>query len=304
MPEIPGTRCGKTGYVALIGRPNTGKSTLLNTLLKRHLAAVSPKPQTTRRHLLGIYTDADAQMLFLDAPGIHKPRLAHDEALDEAMNRSINRVMEDADIILCLVDPTRAPGEEDALAVDRVAAAGKKAVIAVNKIDIASPEQIEKSLAFYSGRLAEAPTIRIAAVSPERTAPLLSLLKSLLPSGPFMYDENEITDVYERDIAAEFIREALLELLRQEVPHCIAVTVDKWTDKGKSISIGATLHIEREAHKAIVIGRGGTMIRNIRLAAVRKISEFTQSHVDLSLFVKLSEDWRSNKRFLSENGLE
>lgn len=293
-------RFGKTGYVALLGRPNTGKSTLLNTLLKRHLAAVSSKPQTTRKHLLGIYTDDDAQILFLDAPGIHKGKIA----IDDAMDRSISRVLSDADVIVCMVDPTREPGEEDSLAAERAVAAKKTTVIVINKIDVAVPEQIEKSLSFYKQALPNASVMEIAAIDEAKSLPLLDRLKELLPKGPFLYDEDELTDVYERDIAAEFIREVLLEQLKQEVPHCVAVVVDKWVDKGNKISIGATLHIEREGHRAIILGHGGERIKAIRVAAALRIAEFVQTRVDLSLFVKVSPDWRNNKRFLSEAGLE
>ena len=293
-------RYGKTGYVALLGRPNTGKSTLLNTVLKRHLAAVSPKPQTTRKHLLGIFTDHNSQILFLDAPGIHKCKIA----IDDAMDRSITRVLEDADIILCLVDPTREPGEEDLLAAQRAAAAKKPCIIAINKVDVANEEGIAKSLAFYRQYLPEATTIQIAAVDEKKVQPLLALLKKNLPSGPFLYDEDDLTDVYERDIAAELIRETLLEKLRQEVPHGIAVVIDKWVDKGNKISISATLHIEREGHKAIIIGHGGEMIKSIRVTAAKRIGEFVQANIVLSLFVKVTPDWRSNKRFLAEVGLE
>ena len=292
-------RYGKTGYVALLGRPNTGKSTLLNTILHRHLAAVSSKPQTTRKHLLGIFTDQHAQILFLDAPGIHKGRIA----IDDAMDRSINRVLDDADIIVCLVDPTRQPGEEDLLAAQRAASVAKKCIIVINKIDVATEEGIAKSLEFYRQYLPEAPVLKIAAIDENRVKPLMALLKKELPQGPFLYDEDDLTDVYERDIAAELIRETLLEKLRQEVPHGIAVVVDKWQEKDGKVSISATLHIEREAHKAIIIGRGGEMIKSIRISAAKRIGEFIQARVVLSLFVKVTPDWRNNLRFLNEVGL-
>ena len=293
-------RFGRTGYVALLGRPNTGKSTLLNTLLERHLAAVSAKPQTTRKHLLGIFTDKDAQILFLDAPGIHKGKIA----IDEAMNRSIERVMSDADIVLCLADPTRKPGEEDKLAVTRAQQSGKMTIIALNKMDIASPEQVSECRDFYHNALPDAPIVEIAAIDQARSLPLLAILKENLPQGPFLYDEDEITDVYERDIAAEFIREVLLEKLNQEVPHCVAVAIDKWEEKQNKISIGAVLYVEREGHRGIILGHKGERIKEIRIAAAKRIAEFVQTRVDLSLFIKVKPDWRENKRFLSECGLE
>ena len=293
-------RYGRTGYVALLGRPNTGKSTLLNTLLDRHIAAVSSKPQTTRKHLLGIFTDKDAQILFLDAPGIHKGKIA----IDDAMDRSIERVLTDADIVLCMADPTRKPGAEDQLATERAAKTNKKVIVAINKTDIATPEQVAECKAFYQTSLPDAPMLEIAAIDKEKSLPLLKYLKENLPQGPFLYDEDEITDVYERDIAAEFIREVLLEQLNQEVPHCVAVAIDKWVEKPSKISIGAILYVEREGHRGIILGHGGQRIKGIRLAAAKRIAEFVQTHVDLSLFIKVKEDWRENKRFLAECGLE
>ena len=293
-------RYGRTGYVALLGRPNTGKSTLLNTLLERHIAAVSAKPQTTRKHLLGIFTDKDAQILFLDAPGIHQGKIA----IDEAMDRSIERVLTDADIVLCLAAPTRKPGAEDQLAVDRAKKSAKKVIIAINKMDIATKEQVSECKDFYHAALPEAPILEIAAIDHEKSLPLLALLKENLPQGPFLYDEDEITDVYERDIAAEFIREVLLEKLNQEVPHCVAVSIDKWVEKPSKISIGAVLYVEREGHRGIIIGHGGQRIKEIRVAAAKRIADFVQTHVDLSIFIKVKEDWRENKRFLAECGLE
>lgn len=300
MTEEQNLRFGKTGYVALLGRPNTGKSTLINTLLKQHIAAVSSKPQTTRKHLLGIYTDQDSQILFLDAPGIHRCKIA----IDDSMDRSINRVLEDADIILLMADPTREPGDEDTLAAERAAAAKKKTIIAINKIDVADKDGIKKCSEFYHGYLPNAQIIEIAAIDEEKTKPLMATLKKNLPQGPFLYDEDEITDVYERDIAAEFIRETLLEQLKQEVPHCVAVVIDKWEDKTKRVSISATLHIEREGHRGIIIGKGGERIKAIREAAQKRIADFLQTFVTLSLFVKVTPDWRNNKNFLTDVGLE
>jgi len=301
LKEVPAEpKEGATGYVALIGRPNTGKSTFLNTVLHRHLAAVSSKPQTTRKHLLGILTDDDSQILFLDTPGIHQAKLA----LDASMDRSILRVLEDSDVVMCLADPTRKPGEEDVLAAERAKAARKPTIVVLNKCDLAAPEQIAEMTESYRVHFPKAPFFRMTALEEDSCSPVVSYLKTLLPRGPFLYAEDEITDVYEREIAQEFIRETLLEQLRQEVPHCIAVQVDRWQEKESRISIGATLYIERAGHKAIVIGRGGERIRRIRQVSAGKIREFCGKHVELSLFVKLREDWRDNKSFLNEIGLK
>lgn len=290
------TTFGKTGYVALLGRPNTGKSTLLNTLLNRHLAAVSNKPQTTRKFLLGILTDDDSQVLFLDAPGIHAAKLAIDEAMDE----SIRRVMEDADVVVCMIDPTRPPGAEDLMAATAAANAKKPTILAVNKVDQANQEQIAENLRFYQERVPDAPAVQIVALERERSLELLRRIKALLPEGPFMYDADELTDVYERDIAAEMIREVLLTELKQEVPHCVAVTIDTWKELQSKILVEATLNIERESHKGIILGQGGKMIKHIRQLSVQKISEFCGTRIDLRLFVKVVPDWRKRKQFLKD----
>lgn len=294
--DIRKPRSGITGYVALLGRPNTGKSTLVNTVLNRHLAAVSSKPQTTRKYLLAIYTDAEAQILFLDAPGVHVGKIA----IDEAMDYSVSRVLEDADLLVCMVDPSREPGEEDNLTAQRARDNGKPTIIAINKVDLATPEQIAASLSFYREYLPDAPCVQLVATDPARTKALMAMIKSLLPQGAFLYEADELTDVYERDIAAELIREALLEELKQEVPHCIAVTVDSWKTREQRLLVGATLHIERENHKGIIIGQGGRMIKHLRHRAAAKIAEFCDTRVDLSLFVKVVPDWRRRKQFLKE----
>jgi GTP-binding protein Era len=289
-------RSGKTGYVALLGRPNTGKSTFLNTVLDRHLAAVSSKPQTTRKYLLGIYTDDDSQILFLDAPGVHCAKIA----IDEAMNKSIERVLDDADLLVCMLDPTREPGEEDAMTARRAQACGKPLVLAVNKVDIATEEAISRHVAFYHQYLPDAPVVQLVALQQDRIKELMDWLKANLPHGVFLYDPDELTDVYERDIAAEMIREVLLTELKQEVPHCIAVTVDTWKEQGNRIQVGATLYIERENHKGIIIGQGGRMIKRIRLESERKIGGFCGCRVNLQLFVKVAPDWRQRKQFLKD----
>jgi len=296
LEKLTPPRSGKTGYVALLGRPNTGKSTFLNTVLDRHLAAVSNKPQTTRKYLLGIYTDDDSQILFLDAPGVHCAKIA----IDEAMDKSIERVLEDADVLVCMLDPTREPGEEDGLTAQRARKCRKPLVLAVNKVDIASEEQIERQLAFYRQYVPDAPVERLVALDREKLGGLMNRIKSLLPQGVFLYEPDELTDVYERDIAAEMIREVLLNELKQEVPHCIAVTVDSWKETDKKIRVEATLYIERENHKGIIIGQGGRMIKKIRTESTKKISEFCGCRIDLQLFVKVAPDWRQRKQFLKD----
>ncbi|HPY89267.1 MAG TPA: GTPase Era [Lentisphaeria bacterium] len=289
-------RFGRTGYVALLGRPNTGKSTLLNTVLGQRLAAVSSKPQTTRKRLLGIHTDKDAQIIFLDAPGVHVGKLE----LDKAMDKAIARALEDADLLVVMLDPTREPGAEDELTAGLAAGCGKPAILAVNKTDVASAADIARSLAFYRQRLPDAPFLEIVALDRVRSEALLEQVKAMLPEGPFLYGDDDITNTSERDIAAELIREALLEELRQEVPHSVAVAVDSWKKKGNRLRLDATLYIERENHKAIIIGRGGQKIARIRESAEQRLQAFTGAPITLCLFVKVAPDWRQKKKLLQE----
>ena len=295
--EVPEN--GKTGFVALLGRPNTGKSTLLNTLLGCHLAAVSNKPQTTRKRMLGIYNDADSQILFLDAPGVHCAKIA----IDEAMAQSVDRVLEDADLVICLLDPTREPGEEDHMAAELAGLCGKPTLLVLNKTDLATPVQQEASLAFYREILPGAESISLIATDSGSAGHLLQRIKELLPEGLFLFDRENLTDAYERDVAAELIREVLLEELQQEIPHSIAVVINFWKVAGDRIRIDATLTLEREAHKGIVIGQEGRMIKKIKRRSMQKISEFCGQKVELDLFLKILPNWRKQKNFLKEINL-
>lgn len=287
---------GKTGFVALLGRPNTGKSTLLNTLLGCHLAAVSTKPQTTRKRLLGIYNDAASQILFLDAPGVHGVKIA----IDEAMSQAVERVLEDADLVACLIDPTREPGDEDSMVAALAGQCGKPVLLLLNKMDLATPEQQQLSLLFYRQRLPSAECLFLAATEAESVGKLLQRLKELLPEGVFLFDRENITDVYERDVACELIREVLLEELQQEIPHSIAVVIQSWKVADHRIRIDAVLNLEREAHKGIIIGQEGRMIKKIKRLATKKIAEFCNQKIDLSLFLKVVPNWRKQKQFLKE----
>lgn len=286
---------GRTGAVGLLGRPNTGKSTFVNTVLQCHLVPVSAKPQTTRRNCLGIHTTPAAQILFLDAPGVH---LGND-ALDEAMDQAVNETLKDADVILVLCDPTRPPGEEDAMVGKRAAGAGKGVFLGLNKTDTATPAQIEAMEAFYRRFLPDAPAWRISALQRETIEPLLDAIVQTLPEGPFLFPPDDLTNATERDLAVELIREALLEELREEIPHAIAVTIEDWQDRPDGGStVEATLHVERENHKRIIIGSKGSMIKRLRREAAQRLETLCERPVALRLWVKVSPKWRKNKHAL------
>ncbi|NLF18514.1 MAG: GTPase Era [Lentisphaerae bacterium] len=287
---------GRVGYVGLLGRPNAGKSTLLNTILGQHLAAVSAQPQTTRRRFLGVYSAPGLQALFLDAPGVHRP--AHE--LGQCMESAIDRVLAESDLILCLADPTRPPGAEDLLVAERAARAACPVFLVLNKVDRAGAADQARQEAFYRERLPQAPVFRLCALDRPSLEPLLAALREALPAGPFLHDPEAVTDAYTRDIGAELIREACLEQLRQEVPHAIAVTVDEWLDSGSPVRVQATLHVERDSQKRIVVGRGGAMIKAIRTAAEQKLAGLCDGPAALRLWVKVSPDWRQRRSLLRD----
>lgn len=294
--KIPEIEHGKTGFVALLGRPNTGKSTLLNNLLQYHLAAVSSKPQTTQKKMLAIYNDEESQIIFLDTPGIHEARLALNEAMMNAAEKSI----EEAELLLCMIDPTREPGEEDKLSAELCAKSKKETLLLLNKSDISTKKQRKESLNFFREFLPEAKAIEITAIDAEDAKKLLKKIKKYLPNGPFLFDREELSDSSEREIAAELIREVLLEELKQEIPHSLAVRVESWQEEEKRIKIDAQIILEREAHKGIIIGARGTMIKKITRNAEIKLAELCQKRIKLKVFLKIIPNWRKNKEFLKE----
>jgi len=289
---------GRVGFVVLLGRPNTGKSTLLNTVLNYHLAPVSAKPQTTRRRLLGIYSTRDRQFLFLDTPGIH----AGAHAIDEAMLSAIHRAVRDADVVLCLADPLRRFGDEDGLAAQVARESGKPVVVAINKSDLADTETLAKARAAWAEALPGVPQFVVCALEKRTVEPVLDAVAERLTEGPFLYGTDEITDAFERQIGIELIRETLMEQLRDEVPHSTAVEIESWSESETERRIGAVLHVERATQKAILIGAGGHQIRELRNAAQRKLETLCGVPVHLQLHVKVSENWREKQSLLREFG--
>jgi GTP-binding protein Era len=289
---------GRVGYVAILGRPNTGKSTLLNQLLQAHLAPVSEKPQTTRRRLLGVYSAAGMQILFLDTPGLHDA----DSLLDAAMRGAIRRALADADVILCMADPTRAFGREDAGVAEAAGQRGRPVVVLLNKSDLASAAQQAAAAEEWKRALPQACILAGSALRPASLGPLLAALGERLPEGPFLYPADTLTDAFERQLGVDLIREAVLEILRDEVPHATAVEIEEWGEKGEQRQIRAVLHVERSAQKPIVLGAGGSRIREIRIAAQAKLAEMCGVPVRLQLWVKVSPDWRRNPTKLREFG--
>ncbi len=292
-----------SGFVALAGRPNVGKSTLMNALLGQKVAAVSPRPQTTRKRQLGILTTERGQIIFVDAPGIHKPH----HKLGEAMNYEALSTWEDVDLILFMVDGSYPPHPEDRMVADfiRKSAADLPAIIAFNKVDLAPKDRLEAYKALYQELLPEAPLIPISALTGEGLDDLLDAIYERLPVSPPYYDEETITDLTEREIAADLIREAALLHLRDEVPHAMAVRIDEYKERGTGGAyIAATLFVERDSQKGIVIGKGGSMLKKIGTTARQQIEAMTGRKVYLDLRVKVNKNWRNNTSVLRRFGFK
>lgn len=295
----------RSGFVAVIGRPNVGKSTLLNRLLGQKIAITSPKPQTTRDQLLGILTEDEAQMLFLDTPGIHKPQ----HQLGEHMVKVATETIDDVDVVLWLVDINTPPTEEDqviAKLLVKLARRGKQKlaplVLGLNKLDI--PEAaalIEKRTEEYAALIGDIQieTMAFSGLTGLGIKELLEELRELLPVGPRYYPADQVTDLQTRFIVAELIREQALHLLAQELPHSLAVMVDEFTERDENMTyISAVLYVERETQKPIVLGQGGKMIKRIGQRARPGIEELVGTKVYLELWVKVWEKWRKKEGML------
>lgn len=290
---VESTPVFRAGYVAVVGRPNVGKSTLINGLLGQKIAAVSPRPQTTRRRQLGILSLGQAQVVFVDTPGIHNPH----HKLGEYMNAVASQALEDADLILWLVDASAQPTEEDWM-ISRLLASLKHrppVLLGLNKIDQVRAEDWDARVAVYLELAPKARMQLFSAMSGLGRDDLLQAIIEALPEGAPFFAEDEVTDLYEKEIALDLIREAALNLLQDEVPHCVAVRIDEYTERREDLAyIGATLFVERESQKGIVIGKGGEMIKKISSMARQSIVNMSGHPVFLELRVKVSANWRNN----------
>lgn len=291
----------RSGFVAVIGRPNVGKSTLMNQLVGQKVAIVSPKPQTTRSRILGILTDDDFQVIFVDTPGIHQPF----HKLGEAMVSTAVSAIPDADVVLFMVDVSVPPTEEDRMIADIVGRQANASIILVlNKMDLLPPEKVEPHTEAYWELVPyHDEWMMTVATERENLDELLDSIIDALPEGPRYYPSDYVTDQTERQVAAELVREQVLRHTYQEVPHSVAVVVDEFEERENGvIYIGANVFVEKESQKGIVIGRGGRMIREIGAAARRGIERMVGGQIYLDLWVKVREGWREDKRELRRLG--
>ncbi len=291
----------RSGFVSVVGRPNVGKSTLLNAYLGQKVAIVSPKPQTTRRRILGILTQERAQVIFVDTPGIHQPF----HKLGESMVRTAVEAIPDADVLLWLVEGTEAPTDEDRQIAELIQEHGQgiPLILGLNKSDlVAEPERPQRLQAYLELVQPVAYTF-VSATAGENREHLLDLIVEHLPVGPRFYPEDQVTDQTERVIAAELVREQVLSHTHQEVPHSTEVIVDEFKVRTAELTyIRATIYVERDSQKGILLGRGGQMIKSISQAARLQIEQLLGTRVYLDLWVKVWPKWRQNEADLRRLG--
>lgn len=294
MPDQPNNQF-VSGFVSIVGRPNSGKSTLLNALTGMKLAIVTPKPQTTRTTIQGVVNLPNAQIIFLDTPGIHKP----DTLLNRRMQEAVRSALSDRDLLLLMADATRRFDHEDEDAVRMIAGANTPALLALNKIDRLKDKSVLLELIDRYRSLHEFDAyVPISALTGEGLDVLREEIVRRLPPGPAFFPPDYVTDQPERFLAAELIREKVLNHSRQEVPHAVAVAIDQWEETDKLISIHATIYVEREGQKAILIGKGGSMMKKIGTEARLEMEHLLGRKVFLQLFVKVRPHWRQDPRFL------
>ena len=289
----------RSGFVAIVGRTNVGKSTLMNHLIGMKIAITSNKPQTTRRRMQTVFTNDKGQIVFLDTPGIH---LAHNK-LSEYMDNVAYKSVSDVDLILFVTEPVTYIGKGEQQMIARMKQSGKPVILAVNKLDTTDSEHMEKAMEAYRQAIEIREAVPVSALKGINIDRLTDTIISFLPEGPMLYDEDTVTDETEREIAAEIIREKALRNLKDEVPHGVAVSVVSFKERDSGlVDIEADVICDKDSHKGIIIGKGGSMLKRIGTESRKDIEELLDTRVNLKLFVKVRKDWRQNPIMLQSFG--
>lgn len=281
----------KTGFIALIGRPNVGKSTLMNQMIGQKIAITSDKPQTTRGRIQTVYTDEISQMIFLDTPGIHESK----NKLGEYMLRIAQKTLDDVDLVLWLVEPSSFIGAGEQYIIDQLKNCSKPVILVINKVDTVEYQKLLTYIDCYRKAMDFAEIVPVSALKRDNIDTLKNCIRKYLPYGPAFYDEDTVTDQPERQIAAEIIREKALRLLQDEVPHGIAVSIEKMRIRPDGImNIDATIICERDSHKGIIIGKSGSMLKRIGTQSRIDIEKMVEHKVNLQIWVKVRKNWRDD----------
>lgn len=288
----------KSGFVAIVGMANVGKSTLLNAVAGQKIAIVSDKPQTTRNRILAIYNDDGHQIIFTDTPGIHKPH----NKLGEVMVKSASEAINDVDIVVFLVDATRKITETERQIISEIEKSGAQKILVINKTDLVKKEELLPIIANYSALGDFKAIVPMSAKTGDGVDILLDELKLNIPEGPKFYDDELVTDQQEKQIAAEIIREKLLWFLDKEVPHGIAVEIEKMQELSNITKIYAAIYCEKSSHKGIIIGKNGEMLKKVATRARCDIEKMLDKKVYLELWVRVKDDWRNSEKMIKGFG--
>lgn len=290
----------KSGFVSIVGRPNVGKSTLLNNILETKLAITSSTAQTTRNTIQGIYTDDEAQIIFMDTPGIHKPQ----DGLGSFMNTTALNSIYGVDAVLFLAPADEKIGKGDKYIVERLKEADGPVYLVLNKVDLLSKEDLVKKLTEWQSLYDFKEIIPISALNGDNVDTLIKTIKDELEEGIMYYPKDHITDHPERFIMAEFIREKILYFTREEVPHSVAIVIERMAEDENGVEVMATIVVDRASQKGIIIGKQGALIKKIREQARREMKRFLQVPVSLELFVRVENNWRNKQKYLREFGYD
>lgn len=288
----------KSGFATLIGRPNVGKSTLMNCLIGQKIAITSNKPQTTRNRIQTVYTSEEGQIVFLDTPGIHKAK----NKLGNYMVNVAEKTLSEVDVILWLVEPSNFIGAGERHIIEQLHKTKTPVILVVNKIDTVKKEQLFSYIDTYRQQYDFAEVVPVSALKADNTDELIKCIMKYLPYGPAFYDEDTVTDQPTRQIVAELIREKALRLLSEEIPHGVAVSIESLKYRKKLVDIEATIICERDSHKGIIIGKNGAMLKKIGSLARPEIEDLLERQVNLQLWVKVKKDWRDSDFLLKNFG--